>query len=285
MKIDRDGVPTAGSKSLFCAAVAPKSCKVHKRRSPKMNLNNCTDNIIVPRNIRRYPTELDRLPSRGAGNKVELRASSTFSDVAAAVNGANHIETRPTGAPASKSGKPFALWEKGDGFGFADLIDIINPLQHIPIVATIYRNFSDDHIGAAPRVIGGALWGRVGGFVAGLANAVVEWWSGKDIGDHIYAALFGTSSKDPNTSVVAQKKVAPSSALNGPLATPSKRRSGDAAIVTSAETPSAAQVDDTVDPNALRSEVFPLPRAARNSYDRIRKWGEPDESLGVRFPA
>jgi hypothetical protein len=246
-----------------------------------MNLNNHTDNIIVPHNIRRYPTELDRVPSRVAGNKLEVRANSPFSKVAAAVNGANHIEARPADPPAGENGKPFALWEKGDGFGLADFIDIINPLQHIPIVATIYRTFSGDQIGAAPRVIGGALWGRVGGFVAGLANAVVEWWSGKDIGDHIYAALFGPSNKDPNASEVAQKKVMPS----GPLATPSKPRSGHAAIVRSTEMAPAVAVEDGIDANDARSEVLPLPPTAHKSYARNRKWGEPDESLGIRFPA
>jgi hypothetical protein len=99
--------------------------------------------------------------------------------------------------------KPFLLWETNQGFGFGDFIDIVNPLQHIPIVATIYRKFSGDQIGAASRIIGGALWGRVGGFVAGVANALVEWWSGKDIGDHVYAAVFDSPTKGVKALAVA----------------------------------------------------------------------------------
>jgi hypothetical protein len=86
------------------------------------------------------------------------------------------------------AGKRVSLWKRGD-FGLGDLLNVINPLQHIPIVATIYRNMSGDQMGIVPRVVGGALWGRIGGFVSGAVNAVVEWFTGKDIGDHIYAFL------------------------------------------------------------------------------------------------
>ena len=43
-----------------------------------------------------------------------------------------------------------------DGFTFADFIDIINPLQHIPVVATIYRAMTGDDIDPGSRVAGGA---------------------------------------------------------------------------------------------------------------------------------
>jgi hypothetical protein len=202
------------------------------------------------------------------------------------VNSANRIEAKPTETPAGKNGKPFALWEK-DGFGFADFIDIINPLQHIPIVATIYRNLSGDQIGAAPRVIGGALWGRIGGFVTGLANAVVEWWSGKDIGDHIYAAIFGAANKDSNDAPVAQKKTTPTGAVVGAVISGAAlmSRGGHSTIVTSAEPLATVFERDVVGPNTMRSEPLLMPRVARNSYERNRSWGKPDESLGFRFPA
>ena len=45
------------------------------------------------------------------------------------------------------------------------------------------------------RVIGSALWGRMGGFVTGAVNGVVDWLTGKDIGDHIYSGFFGNSSE------------------------------------------------------------------------------------------
>src|SRR5690349_12138760 len=50
------------------------------------------------------------------------------------------------------------LWGK-DGFSFGALLDAINPLQHIPVVSTIYRAATGDTIGPAPRIMGGALFG------------------------------------------------------------------------------------------------------------------------------
>jgi hypothetical protein len=72
-------------------------------------------------------------------------------------------------APTAEPAKAFSLWQNST-FEFGDFIDIVNPLQHIPIVATIYRNLTDDRIGMAPRVIGGALWGRLTGLVTGVVN-------------------------------------------------------------------------------------------------------------------
>jgi hypothetical protein len=239
-----------------------------------MNLDQI-DNIFAPRDIRRYPSELERVPSRGATkNKVEYR-SLTFSEIGIDMNGVNRFNPTRNEPPVEKNSKPFMLWEK-DGFGFADIIDVINPLQHIPIVATIYRNLSGDQIGAVPRVIGGALWGRIGGFVAGLANAVVEWWSGKDIGDHIYAALFSPASKLPDVAAVAQMKARPASIVAGAVAMPEAPKP---------QPPAAALESDAVDPNALRSQRLPLPRAAFDLYEKNRHWGGADDSLRIRFPA
>jgi hypothetical protein len=244
-----------------------------------MDLKYDTGTFVVPLEGRHYPSELNRAPNRA--NKSDSRATANFSEIAADINSGTRPEATAPSAPAVKSAKPFALWEKGSGFGFGDFIDIINPLQHIPIVATVYRNFSGDHIGAAPRVIGGALWGRVGGLVAGLANALVEWWSGKDIGDHVYATLFGAPHTDPNASAVAQKKVPLSAPMNGvPL--PAAAKGGDAMGLVPGGNPSPAS--GGAGPNGPRFEALPL-HGARNSYERSRKWGEPDESLGVRFPA
>ncbi|MGZ8519674.1 MAG: hypothetical protein ACXWX7_05935 [Candidatus Binatia bacterium] len=71
--------------------------------------------------------------------------------------------------PTAEPKKVFSLWQNAS-LEFGDFIDIVNPLQHIPIVATIYRHLTDDRIGMAPRVIGGALWGRLSGLVSGVIN-------------------------------------------------------------------------------------------------------------------
>ncbi len=140
-----------------------------------------------------------------APSDARRRAGSATSPYSRVMDEVGAGDGKERSAPAAKTEKPFSLWEKSD-FSFGDFLDIINPLQHIPIVATIYRNLSGDQIGAVPRVIGGALWGRLGGFVAGVINSVVEWFTGKDIGDHIYTAIWGNS---PNAVAQLKDKTVP----------------------------------------------------------------------------
>jgi hypothetical protein len=248
-----------------------------------MDLSNHSGKFSVPADIPRCLSALDPARGRAVTNKRQVRTSATFSQVAAAaMNGSAWTPANPAHTPAAKNIKSFGLWEKGPGFGFGDFIDIINPLQHIPIVATVYRNYTGDQIGAASRIIGGGLWGRIGGFISGLANAVVEWWSGKDIGDHIYAALFGAANDAPDTSALSQNKL-PMPAPAAGASVPAHANGGDAASVICAANP--AHGSGAADANTLGSEALPLAHAARTSYERSRKWGEPDESLGVCFPA
>lgn len=173
--------------------------------------STCTGGANAP-----YPA--GTLPAVGAERKA------TFAEVAALLNAED--SRKPAAANAAKSSS-FKFWQNED-FGFGDLVDIINPLQHIPIVSTIYRNLTGDQIGPAPRVIGGALWGRVGGLVAGVVNTVVEWFTGKDIGDHIYAALFGAPKTAAGATAVAQSKTP--AALGENKAAPALSASGPSAL-------------------------------------------------------
>jgi hypothetical protein len=251
-----------------------------------MNIHNYPDDVIGSRDIRRYPSELDRVPSRDTAQAGEIGRKATYSEVVASVESANGAAAAPNEPPAATNAKPFSLWEK-ESFGFGDFIDIINPLHHIPIVATIYRNLSGDQIGAAPRIIGGAMWGRVAGFVAGVVNAVVEWWSGKDIGDHIYTAVFGDPKKIDGATAIAQKQ-APVAGAATSAVTADKAPALPADDMTTARIPAAAPESKAAAPTVLHSEV-PLNQAssarlAVSSYEKSRLWGEPDESLGIRLP-
>jgi len=76
-----------------------------------------------------------------------------------------------------------------DGFTFLDFLDIINPLQHIPIVNTLYRQATGDEIDPGSRVAGSTLFGGPVGTVAAMAGIAVEEKTGKDIGEHVLAAL------------------------------------------------------------------------------------------------
>jgi hypothetical protein len=258
-----------------------------------MNFNNHTYDVLAPRDIRRYPSEIDHVPSRDTGYGAEAGRRVTFSQVASGVDSANDANgaDSASAAPAAKNDKPFSLWEK-DCFGFGDLIDIINPLHHIPIVAIIYRNLSGDPIGAAPRVVGGAVWGRIGGLVAGVVNAAVEWWSGKDIGDHIYAAVFGDPNKPDGGTAVAQNRPPTAGAAPSSLAARKEPapQSDDIAAAAPVESPPAAVPENAaVGPAALLSEPplirAPAARAALNSYEKNLNRGYLEESRRIRLPS
>lgn len=90
-----------------------------------------------------------------------------------------------------------------DGFGFDDFIDMINPLQHLPIVSTIYRAASGDEISPGARIVGGALFGGPIGFAAAVANAAVEEASGKDIGALALAAVGFDGEEAPGGDDIA----------------------------------------------------------------------------------
>ena len=70
---------------------------------------------------------------------------------------------------------------------FAQLLDVFNPLQHLPVVSTFYRDAADDPISAPAQLAGGALFGGPIGFLAALANLAVEAATGRDIGEHALA--------------------------------------------------------------------------------------------------
>ena len=111
------------------------------------------------------------------------------------------VLTPSDGAPAGAAGadKPFSLFGE-DGFTFADFIDIINPLQHIPLLSTLYRHLTGDTIDSGSRVLGGTLFGGPIGTVASLINVFVEENTGKDLGEHA-VALFTDETPVSETAV------------------------------------------------------------------------------------
>ncbi len=240
---------------------------------------------LEPGDIKRYPVDVAGIPNRGAAF-IDADHALTFPEVAAKVadEQAQPVDASPQTAPA-KPEKHSGLWEQED-FSFRDIVDIINPLQHIPIVATIYRNMTGERIGAVPRVIGGALWGRLGGFVSGLVNAVVDWFTGKDIGDHIYSALFGHPSESANETMVAQ---APEPSLSATIAPPPVQEISavpvqpSPAAILETDIPTQSQQSTNTKSESPLSSVSPdlipdvMSQAVLSSYLRSRRHEDSDE--------
>lgn len=78
---------------------------------------------------------------------------------------------------------------KHEGMSFWDVLDVVNPLQHIPIVNKIYQAVTGDVIRTPAKLAGAALFfGPVGLALAG-ADAVLEKETGKDALEHVASAL------------------------------------------------------------------------------------------------
>ena len=90
-------------------------------------------------------------------------------------------------------------------FSFWDLIDIINPLQHLPIISTAYQAITGDEISNISRVVGGAVYGGPVGAGFGLANAAVNTFTGRDIGENALAFVapnLAPRAEDPPIQIV-----------------------------------------------------------------------------------
>lgn len=112
-----------------------------------------------------------------------------------------------------------ALFGK-DGFGFKDFLDIINPLQHLPVVGTLYRALTGDKLEPGSRILGGTLFGGIGGFVTSLANAVIENETGSDIGDKALAFFRGNDTPETNVAQGETPTAAAATAAPATTATP-----------------------------------------------------------------
>lgn len=101
--------------------------------------------------------------------------------------------------------------DKIGSISFGDVLDVINPLQHIPIVSTIYRAITGDEISNGARIAGGALYGGPMGIAMASAVATVETMSGESLEKQIATAFSG------NDSATAAADAAPQIASAAPV--------------------------------------------------------------------
>jgi hypothetical protein len=123
-------------------------------------------------------------------------------------------------APAGQSGAGgFSL-----GTAFHDLLDIVNPLQHLPVVGTLYRAITGDTMGTVEKIAGDALYGGLWGAVGAVADTAFEAVTGKDFGSTVLAFAedaFGFGHHDAPAQMAANipaKAAAPAQAPDAPQA-------------------------------------------------------------------
>lgn len=125
---------------------------------------------------------------------------------------------------------------------FHRLLDIVNPLQHLPVVGTIYRAATGEHIGPIEKIAGDGLYGGIWGAVTAAADVAFEQITGKSVEDTMLAWVKGGGGRDDRIQVA--KLQAPAIIAQGALP--------------SGETPSLPMdvaANDTLDVSAFTGAV------------------------------
>lgn len=136
--------------------------------------------------------------------------------------------TAPAHASGPAPGSPVRtnpVPTQGGGFSFADLLDAVNPLQHIPVVSTLYRAVTGDEIKTPARLLGGGLFGfglfgGLAGLASAAANSLLAGATGKDAGAHVLALLRGKEEMRPATPSIALATTEPAKTKPANMPTP-----------------------------------------------------------------
>lgn len=149
------------------------------------------------------------------------------------------IAYHSTASPSKVPEEPYRFEPFGDdGLTFEDILDVINPLQHIPIISTLYREWTDDQIDPIPRIAGGALFGGWMGAISSLVNMVVDEITGSDVGEHVLAFatdLLGIDDSEPSEMYAGAISPPEGDADTVPLEIASGGRPSPAPVPTSLE--------------------------------------------------
>lgn len=168
--------------------------------------------------------------------------------------------------------KTLSMFAEEDGPSFDDLLDVINPLQHIPLVNDFYREETGDKIGVGARLVGGALFGGPLGLMSAAINCVMEESSGATPGGHLLA-LFRDEDPTASDTRLAQASTP----------TPGAATTSDTVAKATGETVSAAPVIASAPQAATESTVVSEATASKNSGR-----GRPvvlDNLIGTEAPA
>lgn len=147
--------------------------------------------------------------------KAEGQSSSIEDVIAAALNEPAH-ET-PQGALAYNAAPTDPKAQKE--FGFGDLLDMINPLQHLPVIGHLYREFTGDTIRPISQIMGGAVFGGPLGAAGGIVNAIAQEETGKDVTGNALTMVQGAAPKfKPQTDALQTQNLYDNDAIGQLLA-------------------------------------------------------------------
>jgi hypothetical protein len=181
-----------------------------------------------------------------------------------------------SGGAAASTGNADAPAPPHEGF-FHHLWNVVNPFQHVPVIGTIYRAITGEHIDPVEKIAGDTLYGGLWGAVASVADVAFESITGKSFEDTALA-LF---KSDGATRVASNKVVAPAIAVD--VAVPS----ADLPNLPSAAEPAGTPAQNGPDVTALTSAALSKSLAAKgvDSDTASRALYAYRRSMGMTAPA
>ncbi len=155
------------------------------------------------------------VPTYAQGIRVSFLDTMTHARAKAAKEAA--AAAKPAETKAAEAAGAGEAGTGEDGFSFDDFLDIVNPLQHLPVISTVYRALTGDQIKPLEKIAGGALYGGLPGLASSLADVAFEQITGKDFGSTVMALFDGDDDKPV---AVAEAKPAQAAAMPAPTAAP-----------------------------------------------------------------
>jgi hypothetical protein len=111
-------------------------------------------------------------------------------------------------------------------FSFSDLLDLLNPLEHIPLLSSAYRAITGDNINPVSRVAGDIIYsvplGGASALVAGVgavADVVIQAKTGQSTMAYAANALFGSGETAAQTQAASAASTAPAAIASVATAT------------------------------------------------------------------
>jgi hypothetical protein len=152
--------------------------------------------------------------NNGAADGTNDSASATADVSSTSSTSSNYVDPRRY----SKFDRSASQVADAPNFSFGDFLDMVNPLQHIPVVSSVYRAATGDTINPVSRVAGDIMYGgalgaisAVVGGVGAIGDAISESQTGRDKTGSVLASLFG-DDKSSATTQLAQANTGTSAA-------------------------------------------------------------------------
>lgn len=153
------------------------------------NITNTTSNNQAP-----LPKVLTMVKNERMAGHVPKWAAAEPDDSNIAQNIESSLYTHTNESNNALSYRGDQAKQTSEAFGFSDLLDMVNPLHHVPVLGHAYRELTGDEIKPIGRIIGGAAFSGPLGAASALMDTVVIQETGKDITSNAFDLAFNDAT-------------------------------------------------------------------------------------------